>query len=64
MSLNVGTLVEFHSAMTCPQTTHFAVLSLSREGRELRHRIKRSATRAKEGVAFRDWPCKRHGGLP
>jgi hypothetical protein len=29
MSLKVGTLVEFHSAMTCPQTTHFAVLLLS-----------------------------------
>jgi hypothetical protein len=30
----------------------------------IRHRIKRTATRAKERVAFRDWPCKRHGGLP
>jgi hypothetical protein len=30
----VGTLVEFHSAMTCSQTTHFAVLSLPLEGRE------------------------------
>jgi len=37
MSLNVGTLVEFHSAMTCPQTTHFAALLLLlslRKGRE------------------------------
>jgi len=33
-SLKVGTLVEFHSAMTCPQTTHFAALLLSLEGRE------------------------------
>jgi hypothetical protein len=34
--LKVGTLVEFHSAMTCPQTTHFAalLLSLPLEGRE------------------------------
>jgi hypothetical protein len=31
--LKVGTSVEFHSAMTCPQTTHFAV-SLPLEGRE------------------------------
>jgi hypothetical protein len=31
----VGTSVEFHSAMTWPQTTHFAVLLLSLpEGRE------------------------------
>jgi hypothetical protein len=28
------------------------------------HRIKRSTTRAEEGSAFRDWPCKRHGGFP
>jgi hypothetical protein len=34
--LKFGTSVEFHSAMTCPQTTHFAVLLLSllREVRE------------------------------
>jgi hypothetical protein len=32
--LNVGTLVEFHSAMTRPQTTHFVALSLPLEGRE------------------------------
>src|SRR6266852_698011 len=28
----------------------------------IRHRIKGSAMRAKEGPAFRDWPCKRHVG--
>jgi hypothetical protein len=30
----------------------------------IRHRIKGTATLAKEAVAFRDCPDKRHGGLP
>ena len=30
----------------------------------MRHRIEGSAMRTEERVAFRDWPCKRHIGLP
>ena len=51
MSLKIGTFVESHWSMICPQTTHLATFAVAVRKSRIRHSIKGSAMGGKRSSA-------------